>query len=504
MSACRKDNTSPRSGAAGNGNGNGNNTSGQRTSDEDSLKFYVWWINESDSDNIPLYYWYDQVPQLNPFSSSFKNADSLLSGSNGIASYPVVNGKKVDKYSFLDRVGSVSGELEGGVSGDFGIEVGLAYDEQNNAHIAVLYCYAGSPAAEEGVQRGWEITALDGNSNMTLDGGTNSKRIVNALYNDPTTTFTFTLPDNTSKTVTLTRASYHINPVLLDTVYQVGSEKVGYFVYNSFISVEGSDNAANAKSEIDNAFSNFKTKGVQDLIVDLRYNGGGAVVSTEYLDDLIAPAAANGQVMYTSKYNAPLTAYFSSIPDYKKDYIDPVDFSIASNNLNLSRVFFIVDEGTASASELTINNLKPYMDVKLVGNTTYGKPVGFIPISIEFVTDTAGYAHVADMYAINDETVNSQGKGQYYDGMTPDNQLTDYVGYNWGDTNDPRLRSIFNYIQGNGFLSQSDIDNGESNHRQKKPAVEYLRVKNEPSLRNPHAFNGMVDYRRSFNFRIKK
>lgn len=478
LGACQK-NDANRSGSA------------KRLSDEDSLKFYVWWINVSDSQTIPFYYWYDQVPKLDPLSSRFANADSLLSGQQGIASYPEVNGKKVDRYSFLDRVGTVSQELEGGMSGDFGMDISPALDSSDNTVIVVLYTYKSSPAGLAHIKRGWIITALDGNTDMNWDYGDNSRRIIKAIYGSAHTTFTFSRSGTTDTTISLDRANYHINPVLLDTIYTVGAKKVGYFVYNSFISIAGSDNAAMAKSEIDDVFSHFQSEGVQELIVDLRYNGGGAVVSSEYLDDLIAPASTNGQQMYRIKYNDQLTAYFSQDPTQKAYYLDPVNFDLAPNNLNLSRVFFIVGLNTASASELTINNLKPYMDVKLVGNQTYGKPVGFFPIPIEFVTDTGGYAHVADMYAINDETVNSQGKGQYYEGMTPDYQETDYVGYNWGDTNAPRLSAILNYIAGKGFTAR------QAHGRLAPTPFGQLRMRRTTIIPNPRAINEMIDFRRS-------
>lgn len=487
FSSCKKEGSKPS-------NGNDTTTKVTRLSDEDSLKFYVWWINQSDSDNIPLYYWNDQVTPANPLSSQFTKGEDVL---NYIKSFPVVNGKKVDRYSFLDRTGAVSGELEGGVSGDYGMMVGVVSDG-GNYYIYVEYTYKGSPAAKAGINRGDEITAINGNTNMDLTNSANVNRINNALFGSSSVSLTIAKPDKSTFTTSINTVQYHINPVLFDTVYTVNNEKVGYFVYNSFISVGSDANGALAKQEIDAAFDQFKSAGVKDLIVDLRYNGGGAVVSTEYLDNLIAPAATNGQTMYSYDYNVPLTQYFNSTAQLKQDYIDPVKFNLAASNLNLSRVFFIVGSNTASAAELTMNNLKPHMDVKLIGDTTYGKPVGFFTIPIEFVTDTGGYAHVADMYAINFKSVNSAGQSDYYGGMVPDVSLYDYVDIPWGDANDPRLMSIFNYIEGKGFLTQGDINGMHrlSNARMSENTNPmYLRKSESDKIKNPHQFNGMVDYR---------
>ena len=104
--------------------------------------------------------------------------------------------------------------------------------------------------------------------------------------------------------------------------------------------------------------------------------------------------------------------------------------------LNLNRVFFIVTNGTASASELLINNLKPYMDVKLIGDTTYGKPVGFFPVDI----------YNYSIYPISFKTVNSAGNADYYNGFAPDKIAPDGVSKNWGDITEPSLASALKYI----------------------------------------------------------
>ena len=107
----------------------------------------------------------------------------------------------------------------------------------------------------------------------------------------------------------------------------------------------------------------------------------------------------------------------------------------------MSRVFFIVSRETASASELLINNLHPYLDVKLIGDTTFGKPVGFFPISI------FKYA----IYPISFKTVNSVGSADYYDGFAPDKLSPDGVNKNWGDVSEPSLQSALNYINTGSF-----------------------------------------------------
>ena len=172
--------------------------------------------------------------------------------------------------------------------------------------------------------------------------------------------------------------------------------------------------------------------------------------------------------MYTAYYNNTLTAGKETLlknqvrkDDNGQTYnYSQVDFSVAGNQtkfgtnhpLNLNRVFFIVTGSTASASELTINNLRPYMTVQLVGRTTYGKPVGFFDIDI----------NKYKLYIPEFETKNSSGQGGYYTGMLPGS--TDYPGYsaaddvtkNFGDVTEGLLASTLNYISSGNYKVTSN------------------------------------------------
>jgi len=460
---------------------------------EDSLKFYTWYYTLSDSDNLAQYYWNDQVPAINPFSTSFANADSLLSGQNGIASYPALNGLKLDRYSFLDRTGAVSDQIEGGKLGNLGMEISWANDNGTTS-LWVIYSYAKSPAGDAGIGRGWQIIKVNGSSDVTFDGpgygdgsSTNLNNVIDAVYNDPSATFTFVRPDLTDTTISLNSAEYTFNPVLLDTVLTMNSTPVGYMVFSTFSDVYTYNSNGDVsggtvtKTAIDAAFQKFTSAGVKDLIVDLRYNGGGAVSTAEYLDNLIAPASANGKEMYQYMFNKEWTNYYASQQvGLSVDFTNP-------GGLSLDHVFFIVGPDTYSASELTMNNLKPYMDVKLVGATTGGKPVGFIPQSIYVVNDTTGAStHMADLYAINFETENALQQGGYFQGITPDATADDYVDYPWADARDHNLIAIDNFLI-NGSFSRSEA------RLSNQPYSNIFRTSPSPVFKR--RFHGMVDYR---------
>ena len=170
---------------------------------------------------------------------------------------------------------------------------------------------------------------------------------------------------------------------------------------------------------------NFTAQNITDLVVDLRYNGGGYVSTAEFLDNLIVPASASGSLMYNTYYNANLVNGKDPLlrNQVRKDpnggtfNYSQIDFSVAAQSvsfakrgsLNVGRVFFIITGSTASASELTINNLRPKMDVQFVGETSYGKPVGFFDIDI----------NKYQMYTPEFSTKNSAGQGDYYTGFVP-------------------------------------------------------------------------------------
>jgi C-terminal processing protease CtpA/Prc len=463
-------------------------TTPKQLSDADSLKYLMYRIMQvsfvdggrDSSYDLPTYYWYTSVPKLDPFSSSYDSADILLAKMKTYPVNPATN-KPFDKYSFLDH-GEVAGEIQQGVGGDLGMQVTYAYDPNHVAQLYVLYAEKNSSAGLAGVTRGWMITAVNGDSNIGYDGpnGSNVNKVIDAVYYSNQASFTFKKPGGATQTSTLSKTVYQINPVLFDSVYTVAGNKVGYFVFNTFSAVVNENGTTLTKQELDRVFGKFQSAGINSLIVDLRYNGGGSVGTAEYLDSLIAPSSVANKEMYRYIYNNKLTAMASQI-----GLENNVLFK-GGGSLNLQNVFFIGSGHTASASELTMNNLKPYMNVKLVGDTTYGKPVGFFTFHITDFDAAGNEKNLADLYAINFETRNAKNEGSYFDGIVPDALATDYVNVPWGNTADDHLVKIFK------FISSGSFDRTSSS----------LRMAKDPSLRQviPNSiplsgFNGMVDYR---------
>ncbi len=459
-------------------------------SDADSLKYLMYRTMQvsfvdggrDSSYDLPFYYWYTSVPKLDPLSSTYDSAAVLLAKMKTYAINPST-GRVFDKYSFLDQ-GQIAGEIQQGVAGDIGMQVTYAGDgTAQNTYLFVLFTDKNSPAGKAGVIRGDEITAINGSSNISYDGsnGTNVNNVINAVYNDASASFTFKRPDGSSFTTTLAKTVYDIDPVLFDSVYTIGAKKVGYFVFNSFASIDNGSGPTLTKQEISRVFNEFQAAGISDLIVDLRYNGGGSVGTAEFMDSLIAPASVAGKVMYHYLYNDKITAMESQIG------LDNNVVFGGGGSLNLDHVFFVGSSHTASASELTINNLKPYMDVKLVGDTTYGKPVGFFSFHLtDYPNGGTTEKFLADLYAINFETRNANNQGGYFDGLIPDQEAVDYVDLPWGDPNDDNLSKIFNYISTGTYGRVSVAERMAQNKS--------LRL-SMPATIHPLRFQGMVDYK---------
>ncbi len=455
-------------------------------SDADSLKYLMYRLMQNTivdggrdkTTHFPLYFWYKDVPALDPLSGEYATAQDLLKKMQTFTIGP--DGKALDRYSFLDD-GSVLDQLQGN-AGDLGMDVSYVRDQTGTISLIVISTDKNSPSGKVGVNRGWVISSINGGSVDYDNGGPNYKRIVNAIYgSDPQATFTFKRPDGTSQTNTLVKSSYAINPILFDTVYNVGGQKVGYFVYNTFTSLKDSNNVNTlAGNELDRVFNKFSSNNISSLIVDLRYNGGGDVSTAVSLTDRIAPASLNGKEMFHQSFNDLLNNEFTAEGVSNNTNFD------GSGNLSLQNVFFIGTRSTASASELVYNSLRPYMNVKLVGDTTYGKPVGFWVMQIFSYKNNVS-KFLANLFPVAFESLNSADQGGYYAGLLPDKKAVDYVNVPWGNVNDDNLEKIFSYISTGSFGRISSVQEKMRENPNLRIAVP--SAKKFPSLR----FNGMVE-----------
>jgi C-terminal processing protease CtpA/Prc len=235
------------------------------------------------------------------------------------------------------------------------------------------------------------------------------------------------------------------NPNYLSKVFEINGRKIGYYVYNFFAT--GTDNeAAVYDAEMDNIFAGFKAKGITDLVLDLRFNSGGSEVSANNLASLVAPDPGN-KLFFRREYNSKVENEILSDPNAGTDFLQSRLKTKAQNiGSQLSgRVYILTGSRTASASELIINGLNPYMDVFLIGDVTYGKNVG----SISLYDDTDP-KNTWGMQPIVVKVYNSLNQSDYSNGFAPDieNKDNNIFIYPLGDPREELLSQAIEQITG--------------------------------------------------------
>lgn len=400
-----------------------------------------------------IYLWYNQIPATFD-AQSYSDPSKIMTAIREFSTEPGFT-KPVDRWSFaIDK--KEWDKVSSGIAGDLGLSV--FFNDQSDLRVKSVE--PASPAGQAGVRRGWGITKINGNTNITTS---NSAFVVENIFYSPSSTITFTKPDNSTVDLTLNAATYREQPIMMDTIYNINSKKIGYFVFNSFLG-----DTTQVFNKFNSLFNKFASENVNDLVVDLRYNGGGYVSVQEKLANYLAPLAANGNLMMKQMFNNKYERW-NSTDNYQK-----------LGNLNLNRIFFIVSSSTASASELVINNLKPYLDVILVGpSNTYGKPVGYFPIPV------SSYY----IFPVSFRTTNKNGEGSYFGGIPLNHKVNDGLDKDWGDLDEASLASAIRYITTGKYTNSIRTREADAQYQQKQVVISGNEVLDRPN------FKGTVDTR---------
>lgn len=396
------------------------------------------WTNDT-------YLWYGEVPDLDPASYATAEYFELLKTSATTAS-----GAPKDQFHFSIPTAEWEALSESGVSAGYGAQW-FIINAAPPREIRVAYVEPGSPAATMGLMRGDKVIAVDGAD--AVDG--DSQAIVDTLNAglfpaNVNESHQFTLRDvaNVSRNVTLQSANITSAPVQNVAAIPTSTGPVGYMLFN--------DHIATAEGALIDAIELLQAASVQDLVLDIRYNGGGFLdIASELAFMIAGPTPTTGQtferISFNSKHTTtdPVTGQpLSPVPFHSTTQ----DFSAGEGNplptLNLPRVFVLTGSGTCSASESIINGLRGVnVEVIQIGGRTCGKPYGFYP------TPNCGTTY----FSIQFQGVNAKDFGDYSDGFTPQNTVVtggervpgcsvqDDFAHALGDANESRLAAALAY-----------------------------------------------------------
>jgi C-terminal processing protease CtpA/Prc len=236
-----------------------------------------------------------------------------------------------------------------------------------------------------------------------------------------TNTIAFIDGNGTSVSKTLTKEEINLSPVVHYEVLHQGADKIGYLVFQDFIDA--------ANDQLHEVFDSFKVAGINEIIVDMRYNGGGSIDVAEHLASWLIGKDFGNQPFIKYQHNSNLAP-----AEDKTVNLPPNDAG-----LSLGRIFFIGTNNTASASELVINGVKPYVESILAGSATHGKSVGMYP----FIFTSYDYVALPVCFKCS----NANDEGDFYNGLQPALPADDDLTKDFGDPDEASLKTVLNYIE---------------------------------------------------------
>ncbi|MEP0710925.1 S41 family peptidase [Algoriphagus sp.] len=351
--------------------------------------------------------------------------------------------KPTDRFSVIYPDYQVLINSLQGVSLDPGYEFQLyRIANSNDIFAEVLYVKKNSPASQLDLGRGDRILSINGTP-LTIDNyrsllsQTSSTHTISYLRYDEEANGYKAMPVGS-----ITPVEFPEDPNFLDSIYTIGNQKIGYVVYNFFAPGTTGDNTKYDK-EMDAIFAKMKAANINNLVLDLRYNGGGFVSSAVNLASLIGPGVTSSDIFSRTKYNNFLASNVPSLSSVKTSFLNKAEN--LGNTLQGNRLYVLTSGGTASASELIINGLRPYMDVFLIGDVTFGKNVGSIAIEDEENPDNS-----YGLLPIVTQSFNSLDQSDYSNGFTPNISVLENTERlkALGDVNEIMLRTAIAQITG--------------------------------------------------------
>jgi carboxyl-terminal processing protease len=363
------------------------------------------------------YLWNDEADQFNKYRNinlrSFRDVDVLL---DFLRYQPDQFDRGFSYITTPEEEAAFFGE------GEF---VGFGFGMiRIGSEIRFSQVYPGSPAGVAGFQRGYRLLAINGRSIAQIEAGEGLGAALGPPQAGLSRSFTVADTAGQQMTETLSKAVVTINPVPLATV--IGN--TGYILFNTFIT--------SASNQLRAAFAELGMANVNNVVVDLRYNGGGLVDVSEVLASLLRGPGHESDIYSETIFNSARDAEISAA--YKRTF-----FHTEANALTLAKIVFITSEGSASASELVINGLAPYFrgqgQFALVGSATFGKPVG--QFGFDFCNEDYR------LRAVTFKSVNADGEGDYFNGLPVNCAAADDVFHPLGNADEASLAAALSYLE---------------------------------------------------------
>lgn len=351
---------------------------------------------------------------------------------------------KDDRWTNLTDNAEAWNQSFAGISTTYGFDLRFSYIGDTEELVAIVrYVYPGTPADRAGIRRGDLL--------LKLNGGPITVKNYADFYDKPTIVVNKGILKDKTLTaepvgVAMTAVEMYQDPILKDTVINKDGHRVGYLCY--------SDYTERSTAELIKVFTRFKTAGVTDVVLDLRYNGGGYVSTARSLCSILAPEAAmkKKERFLFKLWNENYMSYWKSKGRNDELYETFVD--TLGINMNLNRLYILTGKGTASASELTLTGLTPYMDVVQIGDTTHGKFCGGIvlmPKHLWWDKSASYYQEIKNwgMYVMIYKFSNKRND-EFPRGFAPKYVVKEYLLelYPFGDERDPLLGKALELITG--------------------------------------------------------
>jgi len=361
-------------------------------------------------DNLYTWYlWNDLLPADIDIANYASPEELIIQVTEEFGPQKLVDGQEVpiDRFSFVRSQQSEQDFLDGTLGELFGFN--YRFVDEAATDFRIVRVYSGSPAQIGGLARGQRILTLNGR-NVTEIAGSEG---ISAFFRDNRTVEFEIERAGDNEFTAITKAVITIDPVAQWRLIDRGDgiAPVGYMQLDTFIDT--------ANPRFEEAFAAFRDAGVTDVILDLRYNGGGLVRTAELLGDYLGGLVAENLIFSSTEYNADRAAANNSTELFER----------LGSSISLSRLVVIATRGTASASELVTNGMIPHVDVSIVGDNTFGKPVGQsgFPFCDKIVRPTTF------------RLANANGDGDYFDGLPVDCAAPDDISKEIGADDDPNV-----------------------------------------------------------------